>query len=76
MGTDMPKFEYSKNNEKITITLSHRYVAEGSEKSNKLNLASLDLILVFEVENERTPEEPQNIGLPLLEEMEYKTLAE
>ena len=70
------KVEYSNNNQKITIILSYKDLAEILEKSNKPNLASLNLILFLEEEDMEAPEESQFIELPIPEALKYKAAAE
>ena len=70
------KLEYSNQNRKITLTISHKYLAKVSENSGESNLAALDLQLILEIENENNPEEVTPIILPLPEELRYKSLTE
>ena len=70
------KVEYSNNNNKITLTLSYKDLAEVLEKSNKPNLASLNLILILEIEDQEKPDEPELVTLPIPEELKFKSVAE
>ena len=70
------KLEYSNQNRKITLTISHKDLAKVLENSGESNLAALDLQLILEIESENNPEEVTPIILPLPEELRYMSLAE
>ena len=70
------KVEYSNSNNKITLTLSYKDLAEVLENSNKPNLASLNLILILEIEDQEKPDEPQLVPLHIPEELKFKSVAE
>ena len=75
-GDIKAKLEYSNQNKKITLTISHKDSAKVLENSGELNLAALDLQLILEIESENNPEEVTPIILPLPEELRYMSLAE
>ena len=75
-GDIKTKLEYSNQNRKITLTISHKDLAKVLENSGESNLAALDLQLILEIESENNPEEVTPIILPLPEELRYMPLAE
>ena len=75
-GDIKAKLEYSNQNRKITLTISHKDLAKVLENSGEPNLAALDLQLILEIESENNPEEVTPIILPLPEELRYMSLTE
>ena len=75
-GDIKAKLEYSNQNRKITLTISHKDLVKVLENSGESNLAALDLQLIKEIESENNPEEVTPIILPLPEELRYMSLAE
>ena len=73
-GDIKAKAEYT--TEKITLTLSYKDLAEVLIKSNKPNLATLNLRFIIEIEDDENPEDPTCIIVTIPEELKYLSASE